>query len=746
MTKQIIRITTRISLWKIIVRWLTKVYLGCSAHNSLVELWGSVILQRVTHRGTVDSIAWIKLIRLCYTRFLAGQPFDKSPGLGIKLDINGLPENNPLNILFLSRDATLLRFGFTLLGISRILPGWKQPDLAPITTPGPIKSEQLCSEAQAIVKELKWKLSLPRWEACHVSTKSGPNAQAMLGSVEDAHLLPDAAREFIRVLGGDAIILLIDTIRLIQVPIWLAHFKLKPGGSRGKLSLVRDKEAKCRIVAILDYWSQSVLKPLHAELFSLLKSLRPDCTFNQGSFRAKLSKNGPYYSFDLSSATDRMPVWLQAAVLSELTNKEYSEAWVSLIIDRDYKCNWGRRATVRYACGQPMGAYSSWAMFAVTHHAIVRMAAKRAGKPVSFSNYVLLGDDIVIGDHDVAAQYRIIISLLGVEISSAKTHVSSDTYEFAKRWIYKGNEVTGAPMGSFFEAIRISKDLEQSEVVPTKRIAYISYYGVVTWLRELEARWMPLSSTMVSRSMLAGLFILMGRSGLADRLAQKAWRFFCLPAFEDGRALRRTKTRFLAFDLLGDILTCNSGRDAITRVLVFLNECKARVIEDAIKRQMGKLQQFQLKLSSFLDLVPEGLDAQSLLLSLPPLAAVRQNIAQLQLEFDKAHLVRESENIAHWLWLDVRLFLDPEEALSARKSKTAAMSKATIMNHLTAMCRGVCKMRAYALGATFPSTVSDDSQIETIARTVNSYVCLPTAGRRRKAARPSRSNLKRSGK
>jgi len=44
-----------------------------------------------------------------------------------------------------------------------------------------------------------------------------------------------------------------------------------------------------------------------------------------------------------------------------------------------------------------------------------------------------LGDDIVIKDNDVAARYREIMEALGVEISVQKTHVSKDTYEFAKR-------------------------------------------------------------------------------------------------------------------------------------------------------------------------------------------------------------------------------------------------------------------------------------------------------------------------
>jgi hypothetical protein len=34
---------------------------------------------------------------------------------------------------------------------------------------------------------------------------------------------------------------------------------------------------------------------------------------------------------------------------------------------------------VRYEVGQPMGALSSWAMLALTHHFIVQFAARRCG-------------------------------------------------------------------------------------------------------------------------------------------------------------------------------------------------------------------------------------------------------------------------------------------------------------------------------------------------------------------------------
>jgi hypothetical protein len=53
----------------------------------------------------------------------------------------------------------------------------------------------------------------------------------------------------------------------------------------------------------------------------------------------------------------------------------------------------------------------------------------------AFNQYIILGDDIVIKDKQVATMYIKWIKRLGVEISQAKTHISEDKYEFAKRWI-----------------------------------------------------------------------------------------------------------------------------------------------------------------------------------------------------------------------------------------------------------------------------------------------------------------------
>jgi hypothetical protein len=62
---------------------------------------------------------------------------------------------------------------------------------------------------------------------------------------------------------------------------------------------------------------------------------------------------------------------------------------------------------IKYAVGQPMGAYSSWAMLALTHNVLVQVVARRVGHTTLFTQYFVLGDDIVIFDDNVARKRNV---------------------------------------------------------------------------------------------------------------------------------------------------------------------------------------------------------------------------------------------------------------------------------------------------------------------------------------------------
>jgi len=131
--------------------------------------------------------------------------------------------------------------------------------------------------------------------------------------------------------------------------------KVSPGIFR-KLTAFSDKEGKTRVIAILDFFSQSVLKPLHLYLFNFLRKINQDCTFDQNSFKDKSKDWDIYYSVDLKSATDRFPINLISQVLKGRLPESYVNAWEDIMVGYDFHT---KDSTVRYAVGNPMGAYSS---------------------------------------------------------------------------------------------------------------------------------------------------------------------------------------------------------------------------------------------------------------------------------------------------------------------------------------------------------------------------------------------------
>lgn len=224
----------------------------------------------------------------------------------------------------------------------------------------------------------------------------------------------------------------------------------------GKLSVV-EEPGKKRIVAMVDIWTQWLLYPLHRFIFDrVLGKIPQDGTFDQAKPVRELIKRASkvgrthFWSYDLSAATDRLPVTLQARVLGAFTLESFANTWQALLTERDYRTpkefgtTFGKGSTfVRYSVGQPMGAYSSWGMLAWTHHAIVQFAAWRVGHRSWFTWYAVLGDDIVICDRDVASEYVHLMTEFGVKIGFHKSIVSSNSsLEFAKRFYYKGEEVS----------------------------------------------------------------------------------------------------------------------------------------------------------------------------------------------------------------------------------------------------------------------------------------------------------------
>lgn len=166
----------------------------------------------------------------------------------------------------------------------------------------------------------------------------------------------------------------------------------------------------------------------------------------------KSKKSKLSFGYDLSAATDRLPIQIQKDVLSTLVGEDFASAWKSILVNRPYEVTYrdGKEKVTQslyYSVGQPMGALSSWGMLAVTHHLLVQVAALRSGHLIGikgwFSNYELLGDDINIFDKEVASNYLSIMEDIGVPINLSKSVCArNEAFEFAKVTGWKGHNVS----------------------------------------------------------------------------------------------------------------------------------------------------------------------------------------------------------------------------------------------------------------------------------------------------------------
>jgi hypothetical protein len=418
------------------------------------------------------------------------------------LNSKGLPKATPyFNSLIEEGSNQNRSFVLTLLSISRALPGTKDPSTTTITAPS-TKDQTVITELTAYIPEFLSENGIKgnnqsNWLKTDIrlTNKAGPEGRATLFSWRDAAVVPIELIENIRTIDP-RLGAYVDTLRN-SWPVDIvkkAHQRLKHNfktfqsninkesiAARAKdvfakvtmvgyddtvsaynakfkdserirkLSIIEDPEAKARVIAIFDFWSQEALKGIHDTQFKILRALSQDRTFTQDPIITNKRAGESYHSIDLTAATDRFPIEIQENMIEALYNRDLARSWKSILVDHEFYVPW-EDTYVKYNTGQPMGAYSSWSTFAICHHLVVAYAAK-LNNITNFKEYILLGDDIVIYNDAVALSYKNLMQRLGVDTSPHKTHTSLTTYEFAKRWFHEGKEITGIQIRGFLDSI-----------------------------------------------------------------------------------------------------------------------------------------------------------------------------------------------------------------------------------------------------------------------------------------------------
>jgi hypothetical protein len=418
----------------------------------------------------------LKVSHTLLVKKLAGSPIKgvaSSLGHRVGITRSGLPRWFPkgVRVQILKGDLRVARVWLTLCNFYRVLEYLGKPKIKTITEPGrtfntvpylefvSIFHHKLIARGWVPNTDLKWE---PR-----LITKAGPGSvgplikrqppikaynstgaiafQAIAFNKPEHKELLAVFKRLAHMWGQDSLV-----TKMNEVFEWSGPIKRLASWAPtylGKLG-VKEEPGKVRVFAMVDWWTQMLLRPFHKFVFGILRNIPQDATFDQDrgvlSGVEMIKKTAYAASYDLSAATDRLPVLVQ----SHLVNSFYpgtGQLWAELLVGRLYALPRKIRQigmkipeAVRYEVGQPMGALSSWAMLALTHHFIVQYAAFRVGHKGWFSLYLVLGDDIVIFDRTVAASYLDVMKDLGVGINLVKSVVSTDSFEFAKRFYTKG--------------------------------------------------------------------------------------------------------------------------------------------------------------------------------------------------------------------------------------------------------------------------------------------------------------------
>nr|AWY10970.1 RNA-dependent RNA polymerase [Sclerotinia sclerotiorum mitovirus 7-A2] len=482
--------TKEIYLYFLVTSWI----FSTSIYRVHTRRFADKIILLISKSGSNFAFLYLKECLRLVTRSLAGQQ-DKCRKIFVRIDKSGLPKIIPAAMRQHLRAGAShqkeIRFILTLLSVFRVLPTSPLVSFESIESAfsGSIRS----FDVRVAVKRI-WKgridiASLPMFIIGGES--SGPNSKkAAWGSLLDAVASLHRPLPYLRYLVKSKSwfwLIWLLSIWLVFGPIYyIISFTTSSRLEEGRLSVVLNQAGKARVVAITNWWVQLCLRPLHRKLFSILKRIPTDGTFDQLAPAQRLVERelddrelgkdkGVFHCFDLTAATDRLPVDLQVDILKSLGFP--GEVWRDLL-----DINWyvpEHMTRIKYSVGQPMGAYSSWAMLAMTHHVIVQEAAALSGLVGFFDDYAVLGDDIVIRNDDVARSYTRLMNDLGLDINPYKSINSSEFMEFAKRLMGPNLDYTPFGPGLILQSIR-NRNIVSSVLREAISVKIINFCDVVS--------------------------------------------------------------------------------------------------------------------------------------------------------------------------------------------------------------------------------------------------------------------------
>lgn len=645
-------------------QYISKVDYFLSKVNSL--------LRNHKEKYTIDIL---KESRVYILRYLSGMTIVHSD-LRLGLTKDGLPKflKDILSDVR-SREPNRVRFVLTLLSLSRVIKYQGKPDTAQITKPSSTDDDKIINVINKydMLSQVQIDRFVPEdeteliWTKPHVSTKVGPKGLAMWSALGELHEIDPEMERDLFTLGGERFETyfrnLKDNLSLRDIDTIGTILKTKRLSNKGlrRLSTVHDPEGKCRVIAIFDYWTQSVLKPLHHYCMRSLNRIEEDCTYNQSAIKNfALKSQGPYYSFDLKNATDRFPLTFQAMIMSPILGEDKTNAWKRLMVSKPFFTPW-LNDFIKYSVGQPMGAYSSWAVFALCHHIIIRSLFRSI--KVSYRNrYRILGDDLVIANVEVANLYKLVMSDLGVEISQKKSYQSADSFEFAKRFFTKTQEVTPFPLQS------ILSQLSSSTLAGSLAIAYDRGYNIDLTARGYYAALLEIIDSNI-------------KPAFSHRLAKNTQVLTILTAKGKGVA-KDPLLIFCIVDALGLPRRCNRGpENHWLLAMEFLAQIKMNELADGIQESFKNTAKYLNSIRGW-DWGPHP--CPPVVNELPAFKALRNDAVAISgqgTQLTRQVRMGRFDDMFFYHWPE--LIRDPTKLMTSRKQETTLSLKSKVISRAT---------------------------------------------------------------
>lgn len=464
----------------------------------MMHNFGVHLLKLKKNHGEVYVVKYLKACQLAIQKKLAGQPLkslrEVEPDYNFpRLSKSGLPSVIKLTdrSAICNNSYRVVRLWSSIFSIYRAIRVPFTPKLNTITDSFSgsqyhlddfnlwLSSKSLhwlTKFSKLELKDLKQHRVIPIVKSCPQGPRSYTHLIGSYIGLKDNKIVWKAIWDYIELTKSTNIARLLGNL-----DYFITKFNIKPKVSNfpiGKLAFKEEAAGKLRVFAMVDVITQSLLEPLHLQLFELFKRLPNDCTHDQDkgvAYARDLSlKYNCSYGFDLSAATDRLPLSSQVAILNSIFGSQFGDLWGKILVDRDYIIAPNDyelpEGNIRYAVGQPMGALSSWAMLNLMHHLMIQFIAYHQGKTQFgewYKDYIVLGDDLALFDKEVADRYLSLCKQLGVSINLSKSIIAENkpVLEFAKRTSINGVDVSALPVkellsgNNFFGRLAISMRL-----------------------------------------------------------------------------------------------------------------------------------------------------------------------------------------------------------------------------------------------------------------------------------------------